>query len=166
MSSRKAANSASLLNPYKSRRSLHLWNDALIFILVFSLSNSCFWHWFFSSVFLFLLFDVGSGGAFFVRERQLLTTRCVREGGGAQEWLTLLRHSPWLWLVVFYREQRILANQITTTGWSHRQWIITQLTCISFYFQIIMTILASITKKELQTTALRLLLVSFMAAVR
>ena len=36
--------------------------------------------------------------------------------------LTLLRHSPWLWLVVFSWTWLILANQITATGWSHRQW--------------------------------------------
>ena len=43
---------------------LHLWNDALIFILVFSLaqSSSLFWHCFSPSVFLFLLFDVNNGG--------------------------------------------------------------------------------------------------------
>ena len=66
LSSRKAANSASLLSPYKSSSSLHLWNDAPIFILVFSLarSNSFFSHCCSSSVFLFLLFDVGNGGAF------------------------------------------------------------------------------------------------------
>ena len=76
----------------------------------------------------------------------------LREGGGlpagyAQEWLTLLRHSPWLWLVLLSVEWWILANQITATGWSHRQLIFTQLTCILFYCQIIMTILANITKK-------------------
>ena len=49
-------------------------------------------------------------------------------GGGAayaQESLSLLRHSPWLWLVVFYQEWWFLANQIRATGWSHRQWIFT-----------------------------------------
>ena len=67
LSSRKAANSASLLSPYKSRSSFHLWNDTLIFALVFSLalSNSFFLHCFSSSVFLILLFDMGSGRAFF-----------------------------------------------------------------------------------------------------
>ena len=66
LSSRKAANSALLLSPYKSRSSLHLWNDALIFILVFSLaqSSSLFSRCFSSSVFLFLLFYMGNGGAF------------------------------------------------------------------------------------------------------
>ena len=44
---------------------LHLWNDPLIFILVFSLarSSSLFLHCFSSSVFLSLLFDVGNSGA-------------------------------------------------------------------------------------------------------
>ena len=67
LSSRKAANSASLLSPYKSHSFLHLWNDTPIFILVFSLalSNSFFLYCFSLSVFLFLLFDVGNGGAFF-----------------------------------------------------------------------------------------------------
>ena len=56
--SRKAANSASLLSAYKSLRSLHLWNDALIFILVFSLarSDSLLLHCFSSSVLLFFFF--------------------------------------------------------------------------------------------------------------
>ena len=38
--SRKVANSMSLLSPYKSRSILHLWNDTLVFILVFSLAQS------------------------------------------------------------------------------------------------------------------------------
>ena len=59
------SSSASLLSSYKSRSSLHLWNDAPIFVLVFSLarSSSFFLHCFASSVFLFLPFDMGSGGA-------------------------------------------------------------------------------------------------------
>ena len=61
--------------------------------------------------------------------------------GHAWEWLTPLRHAPWLWLVVLILERRIPANQSTATGWSHRL-----LTCILFYCQIIMTILANITK--------------------
>ena len=67
LSSRKATNSASLLSPYKSCSSLHLWNDALLFILVFSLARSSYFflHCFSLSVFLFLLFDMGNGGAFF-----------------------------------------------------------------------------------------------------
>ena len=73
------------------------------------------------------------------------------EGGGlpasAREWLTLVRHSPWLWLIVLRQEWGILANQITATGWSHRQRSFTQLTCNLFYCQIIMTILANITKE-------------------
>ena len=70
---------------------------------------------------------------------------CMREGGcqlRAREWLTPLRHSPWLWLVVLILERWILTNQITATGWSHRQ-----LTCMLFYCQIIMPIWANITKK-------------------
>ena len=55
---------------------------------------------------------------------------CTAGGRVAQEWLTLLRHSPWLWLVVLTWEWWILANQIEATGWSHRQWIFTQLACI------------------------------------
>ena len=178
LSSRKVAKSVSLLSPY-DRSSLHLWNDAPIFILVFSLawSNSFFLHYFSSSAFLFLLFDVGNGGAFFgsvvvVCSPPLFTVwawkymtrkalrlhvgglvRAVRAtlGGllaaNAWEWLTLLRHSPWLWFVVL-TQWWILANHIRATG-----WIFTQLTCILFYRQIIMTILANITKKQLQTTA-------------
>ena len=74
------------------------------------------------------------------------------EGGGlpaaySREWVTLLRHSPWLWLVVLSREWWILADQIRATGWTHRHWIFTELTWIVFYCQIIMTILANITKK-------------------
>ena len=41
---------------------------------------------------------------------------------------------------VLSQERWILANQITATGWSHRLGIFTQLTCILFYCQIIMTI--------------------------
>ena len=75
----------------------------------------------------------------------------LHEGRGlpaeyAQEWLTLLRHSPWLWLVVLIQE-RWIANQITATGWSHWQWTFTQLTCILFFCQIIRTILENMTKK-------------------
>ena len=76
----------------------------------------------------------------------------LHEGGGlpaayARDWLTLLRHSPRLWSVVLIRERWILANQIRATGWSHRQWIFKHLSCILFYCQMIMTILANITKK-------------------
>ena len=74
----------------------------------------------------------------------------LHERGGptaafAPEWLTFFRHSPWLWLVVLCREQWVLANQITTTGWI-RQWTFTQLICFLFYCQIIMTIWANIPK--------------------
>ena len=34
--------------------------------------------------------------------------------------VTLLRHSPWLWLVVLTRKRWNFANQIRATGWSHR----------------------------------------------
>ena len=86
------------------------------------------------------------------------------EGGGlpgvyAKEWSTLLRHSPWLWLVVISRERWILANQIRATGWSQRQWICTQLISILFYCQIRMTVSANITKRLLQTTALTVCLI-------
>ena len=57
-------------------------------------------------------------------------------------------HSPLLWLVVLSRERWILANQITATGGSHRQWIFTQLTCILFYRQVIMKMLANTTQKK------------------
>ena len=45
---------------------------------------------------------------------------CTWRGAGhctarAQEWLTLLRHSPWLWL-----ERWIQANQTGAIGWSYR----------------------------------------------
>ena len=67
LSSRKSANSASLLSPYSSHSSLRLWHDTLIFILVFSLvrSNSLFLRRFSSSVLLFDCFNVGYVGAFF-----------------------------------------------------------------------------------------------------
>ena len=54
---------------------------------------------------------------------------------GAQEWLTRLRHAPWLWLVVLTQERWMSADHITATGWSHRQ-----LTCIWFYCQIMMIV--------------------------
>ena len=38
--------------------------------------------------------------------------------------------------------------QIRAIRWSHRRWIFTQLTCILFYCQIIITILANITKNS------------------
>ena len=95
---------------------------AQIFIHVFSLarSNSLFLHCFPSLMFLFSLFNVGNGGACFcsvvvVCSPPLFTVWSVRyltrwqqelhlhrEGGAqqyAQEWLTLLRHAPWLWWV-------------------------------------------------------------------
>ena len=67
LSSRKAANSVSVLSPYKSRSSLHLWSEAPIFILIFALarSSSLFLLCFSLSVFLFPLFDVGNSEAFF-----------------------------------------------------------------------------------------------------
>ena len=65
------------------------------------------------------------------------TVPTVHEGGGlpavyAQEWLTLLRHSPWLCFVVLIQKRWILASEITATGWTHRQRIFKQLTCILF----------------------------------
>ena len=65
LSSRKVANSASVLNPSRSRRSLHLCIATPMFTLVLcrALSNSFFCA-FFSSGFLFLLVYavVGNGG--------------------------------------------------------------------------------------------------------
>ena len=155
---------------FQIQQLLHLWNDAPIFILVFSLtrSSSFFLHCFYSSVLLFLLLDVANGRTFFcsVVSPPFFTVwvwpgksrhcSCVGEGHcpvhtvlgrwGCQQyspaWLTPLRHSPWLWLVVLIWERWILANQITATGWSHRQ-----LNCLLFYCQIVMTILANIAKK-------------------
>ena len=70
-----------------------------------------------------------------------LPSTCMREGGCQQRMYTiLLTNSLWLWLVVFSWQRWILAIQITATGWSHRQWIFTQLTCIKVYCHIIMTI--------------------------
>ena len=63
------------------------------------------------------------------------------EGGGLPAACTRL------WLVVLIRERWILSNRITATGWSHRQWIFTWQTYFLFYCQIIITILANITKK-------------------
>ena len=65
LSSRKAANSALLLNSYKSCTP-STSEKTLIFILVFFLAWSCsfFLHCLSSSV-LFLLFDMANGGAFF-----------------------------------------------------------------------------------------------------
>ena len=133
---------------------------APIFILVFSLAraNSYFLPCFLSSVFLVLLFDLDDGGTFFgtvdfhhwlhfglelkciwpgkSRHRwgALPSMRCVSTGAYVWEWLTLVRHSAWLWLVVLIREQWILVNQITATGWTHRHWIFPQLTCFLFYW--------------------------------
>ena len=171
LSSRKVAKSASLFSPYKSCSSLHLWNDASIFIykylsiyLVFSpaRSTSLFLHCFSSSVFFIFLFV-----CFWRRHSSALLlsvlhhclqfgleleriwpgkSRCcawVREGSCQQrEWLTFLRPAPWLWLAMLIWEQYILASQIRATEWIHKQ-----LTCNLFYCQITMTILANITKK-------------------
>ena len=117
----------------------------------------------FLSVPLFPLCDVGNDGAncgiglfllcclsAFVRSTSLSLNLSDQVGAStaahARAWLTRLRHSPWLWLAALIRERWILANQITATGWSHKQWIFTQLICILFYCQIMMTILANITK--------------------
>ena len=147
LSSRKAANSASLLSPYKSCSSLHLWNDISISIVVLSLAWSNFFlftlHFFISllisspwrgqwwGIFSALLLlsalchclhfgsDQVRADAAPVRGRGT-AQYALREGGGlptayARKWLTILRHYHWLWLVVFYRERWILANQITAS---------------------------------------------------
>ena len=66
LSSRKAANSASLLSPYKSHSSLHLLNDAPLLMLVFSLawSNYFFLQCFCLSGFLFFLLTWAMVGHF------------------------------------------------------------------------------------------------------
>ena len=84
--------------------------------------------------------DQGRAGTVPVRTRGT-AQYVLHEGGGltavyAGEWLTFLRHSPWLWLVVLSREWWILASEIRATGWTHRQWIFTQLTYILFTCQI------------------------------
>ena len=72
----------------------------------------------------------------------------------AQKWLTLLRHSPLIWLVVlkwewgFVQIKMGLLGGATDSGFLHRL----------FYCQIIMTSLANINEKLLQTTALIFLL--------
>ena len=77
----------------------------------------------------------------------------LHEGGGlpavyAQEWLTLLRHSPWLWFVVLIQKRWILANEITATGWTHRQRIFKQLTCILFKMLFFTVTVKNKTKKN------------------
>ena len=58
LTTKKVVNSASLLSPQDFRSSLHLWDDALIFILVCFLAQShSFFYTAFFFVFLFLLFD-------------------------------------------------------------------------------------------------------------
>ena len=172
LSSRKAAESLQI--PQLPQ------HDAPMFIIVFSLaqSNSSFLHGFSSSVFLFLLFDMGNGGAFFgsavvcspvVCSPPLFIVwvgawsfwtgegrhcTCVGEGHcpvGLHERGCLLvckrmidtsQTHPLALIGCVDPRRWILANQITATGRSHRQ-----LTCILFYSQIIMTVLANITKR-------------------
>ena len=135
LSSRKAAKSAALLSHCKSRSSLHLRNDSPMFILVFSLarSNSFFLLCFSSSVFSSLWCGQWRGvcpplllsGLCHCIQFGLECTwpgksrHCVGEGlpaAYAQAWLSLLRHSPWLWLVELIREQWILRIKLQPLG--------------------------------------------------
>ena len=125
---------------------LHLWNDALIFILVFSLarSSSLFLLCFSSSVLLFLLFDRWWWSLFLFCccccSPPLFTVRVCAAPLPAHDWH--FSDTPPLALIGCVAPERwIPANQITATGWSHRQ-----LTCVWFYCQIIMRILVNITK--------------------
>ena len=81
-----------------------------------------------------------------------------RGGGLPAAWkrmMTLLRHCPWLWLVVLIHERWILASDWMSSGghWVEPQWVYSQLTCTAFYCQIIMTILANITNKSYRPKA-------------
>ena len=184
LSSRKAANSASLLSPYKSCSSLHLWNDALIVIPVFSLAlSSSFFFAFLVSHFICSLWRGQWWGIFLLCCCCLFSTivyslslnvsdqvgagtvrgrgtaqYTLREGGGPPPVCMRMTDTsqtlPLAPIGCVDPERWILVNQIIATGWSHRQWIFTQLICILFYCQIIMTILADITEKQLQTTTL------------
>ena len=71
-------------------------------------------------------------------------------GAASSVYISMINTSqtlPLALMVVLILERWILANQITATGSTHRQRMFTQLTCILFYCQIIMTILANLTQK-------------------
>ena len=72
----------------------------------------------------------------------------------ARAWLTLLRHSSWLWLVLLIQERWILANQITATGWSHRQGIFFTVDLYGILLSDHNNNFSKYNKKMLQTTTL------------
>ena len=139
LSSRRAANSASLLSPCRICSSLHLRNDAPIFILVLFLarSSSFFLHCFSSKDFLFLLlFEVGNGGAnrgigifppccpsaiarsLSLNQSDQVRLRAARGRGTAS---SLFSHTPLgsHCLCLFGRGS--VLQTIMATGWTHRK---------------------------------------------
>ena len=80
----------------------------------------------------------------------LPSTRCAREGGrGAASGLCtrMIDTSQTLPLALIGCVDPGLVYSCKS-NYSHRQWIFTQLTCILFYCQIIMTVLANITQNS------------------
>ena len=151
LSSNKAANFAMLLSPYKPCSSLHLWNDTPIFILVIPLAVQFFLFTllFLISVFLWCgywwgiyqlccccLFSASVYRLALNVSDQLRAdtasvwgrgTYTLREGGElpaayAREWLTPLRHSSWLWLVVFIRSGGFLQIKLGPLGGATDSW--------------------------------------------
>ena len=168
------------LKSLKIPQLLHLWNEAPIFGRVFSLtqSKSLFLHFFSLSVFLFLLFDVGNGGAFLALLLLSVLRHCLQfelkriwpgksrhctcAGEGhcpvcpvwgrraassiCTEWLTLLRHAPWLWLVLLIRSCGFLQIKLGPLGGATDSGFLHSWPVNYFYCQIIMTILANTTE--------------------
>ena len=136
--------------------------------------NSLSLHCFPSSFFFFLYFDMGNGGALFcfclstivlmcptlinLRQKSLTGARTTCLTPSPAQAPLPLRHC----LQFEFELEPSLSDQVRAgtapckwaTGWSHRQWIFTQLTCILFYCQIKMTVLANITNNSPQNTAL------------
>ena len=141
------------------KSSLHFWNDALIFIPVFSLALF-YLHCFSSSLFLFL-FDKGNDGAFFCSIGEGRCPVHAAWGKGAASSICtrmkLVRHSPWLWMIVLSQEQRLfLQIKLQPPGGATDSIFFIQLTCILFYCQIMMTILANTRKKNVTDYSFKL----------
>ena len=114
--------SSKLCFDFESGSTIHLWNNAQIFILVFSLveSNSFFLHCFFCQYCFFFPLTWAMMGYFTSLLLLSVLCHCLQfqleciwpgksrhyacTGEGHCEGLTLLRHSRWLWMIFSERE--------------------------------------------------------------